>query len=44
MRDNLALSINGNCRLLVQHSGKLNISVDDNYELIENKVTKLKAR
>ena len=36
--DNLQLSINGNCKLLVQHAGKLDIRIDDNYELIEEKV------
>ena len=38
--DNLQLSINGNCKLLVQHSGKLDIKVDDKYELIEEKVVR----
>lgn len=37
----LSLSINGNCRLLVQHAGKLSVEVDDKYELIEERVTKL---
>lgn len=41
--DNIQLTINGNCKLLVQHAGKLNIDVDDNFELIEKKVTKVKA-
>src|SRR5688500_18718427 len=36
--DNLQLSLNGNCKLLVQHAGKLDIRIDDNYELIEEKV------
>lgn len=36
--DNLQLSINGNCKLLVQHAGKLDIRVDDRYELIEEKI------
>src|SRR5688500_8685628 len=40
---NLQVSINGNCKLLVQHAGKLNIRLDDNYEFIEKKVTRLKA-
>lgn len=40
---NLQLNINGNCKLLVQHAGKLNINLDDNYELIEKKITRLKA-
>ena len=41
---NLALSINGTCDLSVQHTGKLNINVDENYELIKKKVTKMKAK
>ena len=40
---NLQVSINGNCKLLVQHAGKINIRLDDNYEFIEKKVTRLKA-
>ena len=40
---NLDLSINGNCRLNVQHTGELNITLDDHYELIERKVIRQKA-
>lgn len=41
--ENLQLTVNGNCKLSVQHAGKLNIRLDDNYELIEKKTTRLKA-
>lgn len=40
---NLELSINGNCRLNVQHTGELNIKLDDHYELTERRVIKHKA-
>jgi Putative auto-transporter adhesin, head GIN domain len=39
--EKLKVFINGNCRLTVQHAGKLNIKVDDEYELTERKITKL---
>jgi Putative auto-transporter adhesin, head GIN domain len=42
--DNLQLSINGNCKLLVQHSGKLDITIDDKYELIEEKVMRPRTK
>lgn len=37
---NFDLSINGNCRLMVQHTGELNITLDDHYELTERKITR----
>lgn len=40
---NIDLNINGNCRLNVQHTGELNITLDDHYELTERKVTRHKA-
>ena len=36
--NNLAVSINGNCKLLVQHTGKLDLRIDDNYELVEERI------
>lgn len=42
--DNVDLSINGNCKLSVQHAGKLNITLDDNYELVEKRETRLKLK
>jgi len=42
--DNLQLSINGNCKLLVQHAGKLDIRIDDDYELIEERITRPKSK
>ncbi|HKH61616.1 MAG TPA: DUF2807 domain-containing protein [Flavitalea sp.] len=42
--DNLQLSINGNCKLLVQHAGKLDIRIDDDYELIEERVIRPKSK
>lgn len=42
--EKLALSINGTCRLMVQHTGKLNVYVDDNYELVDETVTRLKRK
>lgn len=41
--ENLRLSINGNCKLSIQHAGELDISLADNYELIEKKERRLKA-
>ena len=41
--NNLHLSINGNCRLNVQHTGELNITLDDHYELTERKIIARKA-
>ena len=41
--ENLRLNINGNCKLLIQHAGELDIMLDDNYELIQKKETRLKA-
>lgn len=40
---NLELNINGNCRLNVQHTGELNITLDDHYELTERRIIKQKA-
>jgi hypothetical protein len=42
--DKLQVYITGNCSLTVQHAGKLNIKMNDDYELIERKVTRLKAK
>lgn len=41
--ENLRVNINGNCKLLIQHAGELDITLDDNYELIEKKVRRVKA-
>ncbi|MBC7826943.1 MAG: DUF2807 domain-containing protein [Chitinophagaceae bacterium] len=40
--ENLQLSINGNCRLRLQHTGKMNIRLDDNYELTEKEIMRVK--
>lgn len=42
--DNLPVSINGTCKLLVQHIGKLDLRIDDNYELVEEKVIHPKSK
>ena len=36
--NNLPVTINGNCKLLVQHTGKLDLRIDDNYELVEERI------
>ena len=42
--DNLQLIINGTCKLLVQHAGKLDIRIDDDYELIEERVIRGRSK
>ena len=39
--ENLRLTINGNCKLSIQHAGELDISLADNYELVEKKERRL---